>query len=272
VTEELKSNEVPPPRNAMTGAPQPYRSLLRPDPRSKGSGAGFVAAVALHAGVLGAAVFGPRLLDKPHPLRKPVIAHLVALGKPREAQLLPRRDSPPPPAAAAAAPTSRPEAPAAPSVKSAPALKPNPAPPRAPSRAELMRQALAGATNRSRATPTEQKPDPDREGSPTGSPEGTSSTAEEGDKYFTEVHDAIQANYVVPSVISERERMYLNATVVVYVASDGSIVKNVITKASGNSFFDQALVLAVQRTKLPAPPPELRKLARDDGLELNFRP
>jgi TonB family protein len=66
--------------------------------------------------------------------------------------------------------------------------------------------------------------------------------------------------------------MYLTATVVVYVAPDGSIVKNVITKPSGNSFFDQALVLAIQRTKLPAPPPELRKLARDDGLELNFRP
>ena len=86
------------------------------------------------------------------------------------------------------------------------------------------------------------------------------------------MHDAIQANYVVPSVISERERMYLTATVVVYVATDGSIVKNVITRPSGNSFFDQALVLAIQRTKLPAPPPELRKLARDDGLELNFRP
>jgi TonB family protein len=272
VTEELKSNEVPPLRHTMTAAPQPYRSLLKPDPRSRGSGAGFVAAVALHAGVVGAAFFLPQLLDKPHALRKPVIAHLVALGKPRDAQMLPRRESPPPPAAAPVAPPSRPEAPAAPAVKSAPARKPSLLPPRAPSRAELMQQALAGAASRRRANPTEEKPDPDREGSPTGSPEGTSSTAEEGDKYFTEVHDAIQANYVVPSVVSERERMYLTATVVVYVAPDGSIVKNVIAKPSGNSFFDQALVLAIQRTKLPAPPPELRKLARDDGLELNFRP
>jgi TonB family protein len=272
VTEELKSNEVPPPRHAMTGGPQPYRSLLKPDPRSKGSGAGFVAAVALHAGMVGAAFFLPQLFDKPHPLRKPVIAHLVALGKPRDAQMMPRRESPPPPAAAPASPVSRPEAPAASAVKSIPARKPAPAPPAAPSRAELMRQALQGVTKRGRANPTEEKPDPDREGSPTGSPEGTSSTAEEGDKYFTEVHDAIQANYVVPSVISERERMYLTATVVVYVAPDGSIVKNVVTKPSGNSYFDQALVLAVERTKLPAPPPELRKLARNDGLELNFRP
>jgi colicin import membrane protein len=269
VKEELKSNEVPPPRHAMTGAPQPYRSLLRPDPRSRGTGAGFAAAVVLHALVIGSAFFLPQLFDKPHPLRKPVIAHIVALGKPREAQLLPRKPSPPPPAAAE--PPSRPEAPAAPAVKTAPGPARKPAPQRTLSREELMQRAIAGATSK-RANPAEEKPDPDREGSPTGSPEGTSATAEEGDKYFTEVHDAIQANYVVPSVISERERMYLTATVVVYVAPDGSIVKNVITKPSGNSFFDQALVLAIQRTKLPAPPPELRKLARDDGLELNFRP
>jgi TonB family protein len=203
-------------------------------------------------------------------LRKPVIAHLVALGKPREANLLPRKESPPPPAASSTPAPSRPEAPAS-AAKTIPARKANPAPPHAPSRAELMRQALAGATTRSRTSPTEEKPDPDREGSPTGSPEGTSATAEEGDKYFTEVHDAIQANYVVPSVISERERMYLNASVVVYVASDGSIVKSELAKPSGNSFFDQALVLAIQRTKLPAPPPELRRLARD-GLQLDFRP
>ena len=269
MTEELKSKEVPPPRHAMTGAPQPYRSLLKPDPRSGGTGYGFVAAVVLHALVIGSAVLLPQLFDKPHPLRKPVIARLIAQGKPREQSLLPRKESPPPPAAAPAAPPSRPESPAAP-LKSAPGGKP--APPRQLSRAELMQRALAEAASKGRGKPTEEKPDPDREGSPTGSPEGTSSTAEEGDKYFTEVHDAIQANYVVPSVISERERMYLNATVVVYVATDGSIVKNVITRPSGNSFFDQALVLAIQRTKLPAPPPELRKLARDDGLELNFRP
>jgi TonB family protein len=133
-----------------------------------------------------------------------------------------------------------------------------------------MARALAHAAGQ--ASPTQEKPDPDRAGEATGSAAGTAASAEAGDKYFTEVHDAIQANYVVPSVISERERMYLNATVVVYVAPDGSIVKNVITKASGNSYFDQALVLAVERTKLPAPPPELRKLARNDGLELNFRP
>jgi len=272
VTEELKSNEVPPPRAAMTGAPQPYRSLLKPDPRSGGTASGFVAAVVLHALVIGSAVVLPKLFDKPHPLRKPVIAHIVALGKPRDKALLPRKEAPPPPAPAAASvpAPSRPEAPSPARPKT---TRPAITPPAAPSRAEMMRRALAGVSKTSRGAESDEKPDPDREGSPTGSPEGTATTAEEGDKYFTEVHDAIQANYVVPSVISERERMYLNATVVVYVGPDGTIAKNVMTKASGNSFFDQALLLAIQKTgKLPAPPPELRKIARDDGLELNFRP
>lgn len=268
MTEKLESNEVPPPRHAMTEAPQPYRSLLKPDPRSGGTAVGFVGALVFHAAVIGAAVYLPALFDKPQPLRKPVIARLVALGKPRDESLLPRRAAPLPPAAAPA--PSRPATPSSPAVKTAPARKPTATPPRAPSRAELMRQALAGAATR--AT-TDEKPDPDREGLPTGTPEGTATTAEEGDKYFTEVHDAIQANYVVPSVISERERMYLNATVVVYVAEDGTIIKNVITKPSDNEFFNQALVLAIQKTgKLPAPPRDLQRIARNDGLELNFRP
>jgi hypothetical protein len=63
VTEELKSNEVPPPRPTMTGAPQPYRSLLKPDPRAGGTSTGFVAAVVLHALVVGAAFFLPQLFD-----------------------------------------------------------------------------------------------------------------------------------------------------------------------------------------------------------------
>ena len=86
------------------------------------------------------------------------------------------------------------------------------------------------------------------------------------------MEDAIHANYVVPSVISERERLYLSATVVIYIGRDGSIVKHVMTKPSGNSFLDQALVLAIQRTRLPAPPAELARLVRDEGLEINFKP
>lgn len=228
-----------------------YRSLLGGDPRIGWLGSGLALAVALHVAVVAAAFFLPRLFDRPRPLRKPVIAHLVALGKARDPRLMPRKESAPP---AAASPASAPS-----SAK---------APPRELTRQELMERALAGAARRTR----DEKPDPERAGQETGSPSGTAASAEEGEKYFGEVEDRIHANYVVPSVISERERLYLSATVVIYIGRDGTIVKHVMTRPSGNSFIDQALVLALQRTRLPAPPPELARLVRDEGLEINFKP
>jgi hypothetical protein len=238
-------------------APQTvYRSLLGGDPRTGWLGTGLLLAIALHVGVVAAAYFVPRLLDRPRPLRKPVVAHLVALGKPRDPRLLPRKESAAP---AAAAPASIPQKVPASASKG---------PARQLTRQELMERALAGAARRTR----DEKPDPERAGQETGSPEGTAASAEEGEKYFGEVEERLHANYVVPSVISERERLYLSATVVIYIGRDGSIVRHVMTKPSGNSFIDQALVLAIQRTKLPAPPTELAKLVRDEGLEINFKP
>jgi hypothetical protein len=239
-------------------APQTvYRSLLGGDSRIGWLGSGLALAIGLHVAVVAAAFFLPRLLDRPHAVRKPVIAHLVALGKPRDPRLLPRKESEAPPAAAAAAP-------AKPGVPSKTASGPS----RQLSRQELMERALAGASRRTR----DEKPDPERAGQETGSPSGTAASAEEGEKYFGEVEDRIHANYVVPSVISERERLYLSATVIIHIGGDGSIVKHVMTKPSGNSFIDQALVLAIQRTRLPAPPAELARLVRDEGLEINFKP
>jgi outer membrane biosynthesis protein TonB len=134
-----------------------------------------------------------------------------------------------------------------------------------------MDRALARAAGK--ATPeSREPPDPERAGSPTGSVEGTAATAEEGDAYFTAVHDAILENYVVPSVISERERLYLAATVLAYIGGDGRILKHEFEKKSGNDFFDQALEVAIQKTKLPPPPPDLARSLRDSGVVLNFKP
>src|SRR5205814_3542969 len=140
-----------------------------------------------------------------------------------------------------------------------------------PTRSELMERALARAAGKSDAESRE-PPDPERAGSATGSAAGTAATAEEGDAYFTAVHDAILENYVVPSVISERERLYLAASVVAFIGADGRILKHEFQKKSGNGFFDQALELAIQKTRLPAPPPDLARSLRDSGVVLNFRP
>jgi len=233
-------------------------SLLAPQGRMPALPA-VVLAVALHAGVFAAAFVLPRLFDRRPPPRKPIIAHLVALGRPRDPRLLPRKESPPPSAAAAPVPVPSPSA-----APSAPAR-------REPSRSELMQRALARAAGKA-APETREPPDPERAGSESGSVEGTAATAEEGDAYFTAVHDAILEHYVVPSVISERERLYLAASVLAWIGPDGSILRYEIQKKSGNAFFDQALELAIQKTKLPKPPADLARSLRDNGVLLNFRP
>jgi colicin import membrane protein len=215
-------------------------------------------AIVLHFGILAAATLLPRLFDRQAPPRKPIIAHLVALGRPRDPRLLPRKESPPPTAA------SRTPVPA-PSTAPAAPRKPE------PTRSELMERALARAAGKSEAESRE-PPDPERAGSATGSVQGTAATPEEGDAYFTAVHDAILEHYVVPSVISERERLYLAASVVAWIGSDGRILRYELQKKSGNAFFDQALERAIQQTKLPAPPPEMARALRDNGVVLNFRP
>jgi colicin import membrane protein/protein TonB len=225
---------------------------------------GVALAVLLHAAVFGAAIYLPRLFDRAPPLRKPIIAHMVALGRPRDPQLLPRRESPPP----ATAPAPGLAAPAAPKT---PGKAPSQPQKHAPTRQELMQRALARAMGRATSEPKEE-PDPERAGSPTGSPQGSAQSAEEGDAYFTAVHDAILENYVVPSVISERERLYLSASVLAWIGPGGQILKHEFQKKSGNAFFDQALELAIQRTKLPPPPPDLARSLRDTGVVLNFRP
>ena len=214
-------------------------------------------AIAFHLAVFAAAFVLPRYFDRSPALRKPVIAHLVALGKPRDPHLMPRRETPPPGAAPS---VPRPVLSQDP-VKSAPAVK------RPPTRQELMERAIARAAGHA-----DVKPDEERTGQKTGSPEGTAQAAEEGDAYFSAVHDAILENYVVPSVISERERLYLSASVLAYIGKDGHILKYEFQKKSGNAFFDQALEIAIQRTKLPPPPPELARSLRDNGIGLNFRP
>lgn len=244
-----------------------HKSVLSMDSREPAL-PGLVLAVVLHAAVFGSAFFLPRLFDRAPPLRKPIIARMVALGKPRDPHLLPRRESPPPPAAAA--PLAGPITPG--SAAKAPGSKaPSVPQKRAPTRQELMQRALAHAAGR--ATPeSKEAPDPERAGSPTGSPEGTAQSAEEGDAYFTAVHDAILEKYVVPSVISERERLYLAASVVAWIGPNGQILKHQFEKKSGNAFFDQALELAIQQAKLPPPPPEIAKSLRDTGVVLNFKP
>lgn len=263
-----KAPPVPPPWSVN-------RSTLSATSRVGLSGS-LVWAALLHGLVFGGALVLPRLFPGHPTLRKPIIAHMVALGKPRDQKLLPRLEQPPP-AAAAPKVDAAPAAPQvvasakAPSVPAKSPQKPSAPAKRAPTRAELMAQALAGVASDARRT-RQAQPDPERAGAADGSPIGSAATAEAGEKYYGEIYEIIHANYVVPSVVSERERLFLKASMVIWIGKDGRILKHKLEKASGNRFFDNALETAVAQSKLPPPPPELARDLASDGVVLNFNP
>jgi len=262
------SISVPPPPAGSGPATSLYRSQLDAPMRVKIS-LPVALAILFHAGIFALAFLLPRLLGGPPPLRKPIIARIIVQGRPRDQKLMPRREpaaSAPPPSPGMVLPQKAP-------TKAEPSVKARPSEPRAkqPSREELMERALAQATRGVEQEEHRIKPE-EREGALDGSPEGNSSDAEEGDQYFAAVQAAILANYVLPSIISERERMSLKAIVDAWIARDGTIVKHTFEKRSGNRFFDDALELAIKNTKVPPPPPDRAAAIARDGVALVFTP
>jgi TonB family protein len=247
--------------------PQSVNRSLLADRSRVGLRGALALAICLHIAVFAVAFALPILFPASQQVRKPIIARMVALGKPRDQRLLPRKENPFPTAGASKV---APPAPAVASSSPPPGKAPSRPAPRAPTRAEMMARALAGV--RADAPSQAREPDPERAGASDGSAIGTAATAEAGEKYFGEVHDIIQQNYVVPSVISERERMALGATIVVWIAADGRLLRHRMEKPSGNAFFDRALETAIARSKLPPPPPELARELALGGVGINFRP
>jgi colicin import membrane protein/protein TonB len=201
--------------------------------------------------------------------QKPIVAKLVRLGEKRPEQYLPRKEAaPPPPAPAAPAPVATPgpaPTPAAPAV-AVPTPHPKPAPPKATSPAHGTGNTLASVLSK-----VQKQVDEKRWGSPDGDPGGDSETAEEGDRYLAVVQRQIQTNYNVPATISERERMYLKGTIVLYIDPDGRISRWRFESRSGNGAFDDALERALRATRLPPPPDGMKDLYRRQGLQVIFQ-
>ena len=168
------SAELSLPPQELTGSV--YRSALIAENRLGVSGFA-ITAVLLHVAVIAAAFLLPKFFDHEVVLRKPVIAKLVALGKPRPKGALPKKETggrPP----VASAPVSVPSAsPSSTPSRSVPAHKAAPVH-KQPSRQELMRRALAQAAGQSVAAERQSEETPtEREGAVDGSEQGTSNTA-----------------------------------------------------------------------------------------------
>jgi TonB family protein len=214
-----------------------------------------------HVLVLGLAFYlGSRAPSSPLIQTKPIIAHLVRLGTPRDPKLLPRKyRQPPPPPPQVALP-----------VKTHQKLAPRPkVKPRTDKRTE---DPLAAAISKV-ADQWDKHARPEKPpGAADGNPNGDAVTASEGDRYLALVEQQIHSNYKVPATISDRERLYLNATVVVYVAPDGHITRTWMEQGSGNQQFDDALLRAIAASNpLPPPPGGWRDKFMNEGLGVKFR-
>jgi outer membrane biosynthesis protein TonB len=177
-----------------------------------------------------------------------------------------------PPAATAPAPAPAPQAAPAPRrdamVAPKPAEKSPPRPPQQAARAD--QRSAAGSLSGALRSVQQQHPDEKVYGSPTGSASGTSDE-QEGDPYQAEVQQIIQDRYVLPTTISEQERLYLRAEVVVHIAATGAIARYEFVKRSGNAVFDGALEGALRSARLPPPPPDMQRRYLAEGLALAFR-
>jgi colicin import membrane protein/protein TonB len=233
-----------------------------------------IVSVALHA----AAVAWVVVRTPPPPIdleQKPIVAKLVRLGEKRPEEWLPRKPAEPPPAVAPPAPAPpQPAAAAAPSPAPAPAAaaKPAPAAPRAPAPpgARPGPEPKPGTTLASVLSQVRKQQDPVY-GSPDGDPAGDAERAEEGDRYLALIDRELRTNYRVPATITDRERMQLQAVVVVYVEPDGVVSRWRFESRSGNAAFDDALERTLRQLRLPPPPDAQREFYRRTGVAVNFR-
>jgi TonB family protein len=216
--------------------------------------------LALHAGILGAVTIAHSKGDEPLDVpRDFVVARMVKLGKPRDKFWLPRITQPP-----------RPKAPPAtikisddPNAPKAPVEAPRPDNPEI---SKDLRRALDRAHKLEQLIETAPE-----EGQLTGSATGTATEASDGDAYATAIHDAVLRNLTTPTgLVSAAELARLTTTIKIRVGEDGTILESKLLKSSGNGFYDDACVTAIQATrKVPPPPAAMRRIAAR-GYALEF--
>jgi colicin import membrane protein/protein TonB len=190
--------------------------------------------------------------------QKPIVAKLVRLGEKRPEEFLPRKEAPPPPPAPpppAAAPVG---APAPKPAVATPAAKPAPPQPARPQR------TLASVLSK-----VQREVEESRWGSPDGDVLGDAESGAEGDRYLALVLRELQANYVLPATMSRSDALSLRASVVLAIDASGRLLGHRFERRSGSAAYDAAVERAIQASRLPPPPPELReKIQR--GVVVNF--
>ena len=199
----------------------------------------------------------------------PIKASLVRLGKPRDENLLPRKDEEAPP------PKPKVEEIAVPTPAAAPdTVVKIPTKDAKPDKAEKKdsskdaRKSLFDAF----AKGGKQGKPPELEGEADGDPNGDAAR-QEGERYYALLTNVVKRNYDVSNTIDEAERRRLRAEVALRIGPGGELMNVDITRGSGNELFDSAVLGAVKKAApFSAPPEHLRDSLKKSGVSIVFTP
>lgn len=211
----------------------------------------------VHVGLAAALVIGSLAGAKSDPLRDTaIITRLLRKGEEKPKNWLPDKKLASQPPADNAVPLSSTTDKGKPSDKSTAKVD----------YSKQMKNALASLQKDGQ--PSKEKP----AGSKDGVEEGDSDVAEKGNAYYTEVYKKVKSAYSVPELISERERLFLTATVVITLERNGTVRALTFEKSSGNRLFDSAIEGAIRKAApFPVPPKELADKYAKEGIGIIFR-
>ncbi len=235
---------------------QPARAK---DPR-KGLSRAIIGSVVLHAGVIVGLVLTMNMHASARKPQKVIVTELVRLGKERPENLLPRKEQPPP------EPTRVDPPPQTAPTDPAPAEKPPPPKDATPSAKERLSQ-LSKVQNALDRLKSDEEP----EGKADGSQYGTVAKALAGNKLASEVAACMKAHWSLPGM-SAAQAAGKAADIAVNVERDGRLTNYEITKSSGDSRYDAAVINAAKTCGRVSPPVAEAAEQAKDGFVITFTP
>lgn len=225
----------------------------------------------VHSAAIGGALYVQSHQARPIELPNAIPVQLVALGKKRSPELLPRKveepPPPPPPTQGVALETGKePEKPNPPAEKDPPKVKPNPE----QKLSDAARRLLDSRESRLEAALGKIE---EREGDPNGDPYGTTTDASKAATgYAATISRVLQSSYRLPETIPASQRRFLTAQVLLFIERDGTIKRFEFVEKHSNEMFMSALSALLKSLKLPPPPASEAKKLADSGLLVRFRP
>jgi TonB family protein len=201
--------------------------------------------------------------ERPREIVEITEAELVRLGKPFDPRKLPSRKVPPvakaPPDAVVVSQDPR-----------------EPPPEKPEEKKERPKEAKVSALDNliDRTKEFAEDVEYEQEGDPQGLREGTATKKGEGDLYAGQLSLFFRRNWALPNVVQNPDQLV--AEVFVDVTEGGQVTDVKIAKPSGDPYFDQSLLDAIEplvkeRASIPEPPPELTSTYYGKTLKLRFK-